>query len=182
MGDTVHQKWSNLSSVRKKGLTALAFHDHSNIVGRWFNPVVEKDGEKEFTIADLELLPRDTSDVLRTLWALAERSWLATSIGFTPLKYEPLDEDDIWGGWDITESELLETSVVAVGANPDALPVEGKSLKRIGIVRELPNTSFASVFDPKSDGSTISTPSGDETIELAKRALSSAQIVLRIRP
>jgi hypothetical protein len=46
----------------------------------------------------------------------------AVSIGWTPLEYEPiLDDDGVQVGWDFVRSELLEISAVPVPSDPDAL-------------------------------------------------------------
>lgn len=46
----------------------------------------------------------------------------AVSIGWTPLEYEAiLDEDGTQVGWDMTYNELLECSAVPIPADPDAL-------------------------------------------------------------
>lgn len=42
------------------------------------------------------------------------------SIGFRPLKHEPLDADKPWGGYKFLEWEWLELSAVTVPANADA--------------------------------------------------------------
>jgi hypothetical protein len=51
----------------------------------------------------------------------------ATSVGFRPLEDEPINVKDPWGGTRYKKSELVECSVVAVPANPNALSV-AKSL------------------------------------------------------
>ncbi|MCR3759158.1 HK97 family phage prohead protease [Clostridium felsineum] len=62
----------------------------------------------------------------------------ASSIGFNPIKYEPNDN----GGYDYTEWELLELSLVAVPCNPNAVQrafTEGKISKNFmgGVTGEL---------------------------------------------
>jgi HK97 family phage prohead protease len=49
----------------------------------------------------------------------------ATSIGFIPKKYEPIDRRDPYAGYRFLKSELLEFSFVSVPANSEAL-VTGK--------------------------------------------------------
>src|SRR5262245_3627285 len=51
----------------------------------------------------------------------------AVSVGFKPIKHEPLDEEKPFGGLRFLEQELVETSLVSVPANPNALAV-AKSL------------------------------------------------------
>ncbi len=69
--------------------------------------------------------PANDSDpqvIIRSLW----ESGLvrAASIGFMPLKYEENDQ----GGYDFTEWELLEVSLVPVPANQEALRLAVKGL------------------------------------------------------
>lgn len=174
VGDIVRQNWTNLRDIARRGLPALSWHDHTSVVGRWFNFNITKDGKKNVTIADLELLPREVNETMQTLWALAERGWLAVSIGFKPIKYEPLDEDNPYGGYDLIENELLETSLVAVGANPDALPYA----KSYGIVQDVPVQSFAEVYGAKSQRTIVHAASG-ETVKRAKAAILAANQILR---
>ena len=53
----------------------------------------------------------------------------ATSVGFRPLRFERNAQR---GGNDFKEQELLEFSVVPVGANPQAV----RALKSAGLLRE----------------------------------------------
>lgn len=121
-GDIVRQNWVNFSDIGKRGLPALFGHDTTHVVGRWFDPRVETRGRRQVTLMDLELLPAATNDLVSTTEALVERGWLACSVGFRPLAHELMDKDDPWGAWDMIENELLETSVVAIGMNQEALP------------------------------------------------------------
>ena len=49
------------------------------------------------------------------------------SVGFRPKEYEPLDKDNPFSGYRFTKQTLIETSLVSVPANPNALAV-AKSL------------------------------------------------------
>ena len=42
-------------------------------------------------------------------------------MGFSIKDYEPMDEKNPYGAWDIKKAELHETSVVSVPANPSAV-------------------------------------------------------------
>ena len=54
-----------------------------------------------------------------------------TSVGFLIDKWEPLDADNFWGGWNIQEWELLEHSPVSLPSNREAMRTDGlKSLFR----------------------------------------------------
>jgi HK97 family phage prohead protease len=104
----------------KKNPVALFSHDPKFIVGRWKNLRVESNGLR----GDLELAREGTSDRIDEIRRLVEAGILkAVSVGFKPLEHEPIDKEDPWGGVRYTKSELVETSLVAVPANPNALAV-----------------------------------------------------------
>ena len=52
----------------------------------------------------------------------------AVSVGFRPLKHEPLDAEEPWSGARFLEQELVECSLVSVPANANAIAV-AKSLQ-----------------------------------------------------
>lgn len=121
-GDVIEQDGWKLSNFRKNPI-ALFGHDNSFIVGNWRNIRVADGGLQ----ADLELLD-PVSDRLREVRTAVEAGVLrAVSVGFKPIKAEPIDEADPFGGTRFMEQELVEASLVAVGANPNALSV-AKSL------------------------------------------------------
>ena len=84
--------------------------------------------------AEFELRPSaneaDPQNVIRLLW---NGGWVnAASIGFRPIEFEelPLEEgDDEWSrGYRFTKYEIVEWSLVPIGANQDALRRTMKSL------------------------------------------------------
>jgi len=104
----------------KKNPVALFSHDARFIVGTWKNLRIEKNGLR----GDLELAKEGTSDRIDEIRRLVEAGILrAVSVGFKPMEHEPLDAKDPWAGVRYTKSELVETSLVAVPANPNALAV-----------------------------------------------------------
>jgi HK97 family phage prohead protease len=62
----------------------------------------------------------------------------ATSVGFIPKDYEPLDPKQPWGGFKFVKSELLEFSFVSIPANSGCLIV-GRSLLNAVDVPMLPS-------------------------------------------
>ena len=73
-------------------------------------------------IIDVEFASHPFADMIYTLYK--EDHLSAVSIGWTPLRAEPLlNEDGNQIGWDFIESELLEVSAVNIPADPDALMV-----------------------------------------------------------
>lgn len=102
----------------KKNPIALWAHDSRAVIGNWENVRVE--GKK--LMGTLKFAAKGTSDRIDELIALVEQGILrAVSVGFRPLEQEPIDKNEPWGGQRYIRSELLETSLVAVPANPAAL-------------------------------------------------------------
>jgi HK97 family phage prohead protease/HK97 family phage major capsid protein len=123
---------------------ALFNHNTSFVIGRWRNlRVTDKDLR-----GDLELAPKGTSDRIDEIRKLIEADILrATSVGFRPIASAPINAKDPWGGVHYTEHELVETSVVAVPANPNALAVA----KGLGVS----GNTLRMVFGEQADKGTI---------------------------
>jgi HK97 family phage prohead protease/HK97 family phage major capsid protein len=120
-GDIIEVEGWQLEDFRRNPI-ALFGHSHSFPIGKWANVEV-RDGALR---GDLQLAPKGTSDRIDEIRKLIEADILrATSVGFRPLESEPL-KDDSWA-MRYTKQELVECSVVAVPANPNALAV-AKSL------------------------------------------------------
>ena len=107
----------------KKNPIALFGHRSDFPIGKWKDlRVVDKQLRGQ-----LELAPKGTSDRIDEIRKLVEADILrAVSVGFRPLESRPREESD-WGSF-FTKCELVETSLVSVPANPNALAV-AKSLK-----------------------------------------------------
>jgi HK97 family phage prohead protease len=125
MGEVIEQDWE-LSNFKKNPI-ALFNHNKDAIVGRWKNLRVENDELR----GHLELAPKGISARIDELRGLVEAGILkAVSVGFTPIKKVLLDEKSgkpNFGPFRYLKSELLETSLVSVPANANALAV-AKSL------------------------------------------------------
>lgn len=118
MGDVIEPAGWQLANFKRNPI-ALFGHDTDFIVGQWRNVRVVDDELR----GELELLP-PTSDRLREVDAAVQAGVLrAVSVGFRPIKAEPLDEDDPFAGTRFLSVELIECSLVAVGANPNALQI-----------------------------------------------------------
>ena len=105
-----------------KNPIALFNHDKSFPIGKWQNIRLNKGADLR---ADLQLAPKGTSPRIDEIRKLIEADILrATSVGFVPLEHE-----EIKGTWGtrFKKHELVEASLVAVPANPNALAV-AKSL------------------------------------------------------
>lgn len=122
-GDIIEAAGWDLRNFKKNPI-ALFGHSSGFPIGTWSNVRVE--GKR--LVATLQLAAKGTSARIDELIALVEQGILrAVSVGFRPLESEPIDAKDPWGGQRYTKSELLETSLVSVPANPSALAL-AKSL------------------------------------------------------
>jgi HK97 family phage prohead protease len=108
----------------KRNPIALFGHKSDFPIGKWNNLRIEG---KQLR-GHLEMAPEGTSQRIDEIRRLIDAGILkAVSVGFRPKEYEPLDKDDPFGGYRFTKQELVETSLVSVPANPNALAV-AKSL------------------------------------------------------
>lgn len=104
-----------------KNPIALFAHDSRFPIGKWRNLGVRNKQLRGF----LELAPLGTSDRIDEIRRLAEANILrAVSVGFHAKESRRRENSD---GRIFTKCELVETSLCAVGANPNALSV-AKSL------------------------------------------------------
>jgi len=114
-GDRVLQNW-DLDDFIKNPIV-LAFHDHTNPVGKWINIRVQ-DGMLQ---GDLELAEVGTSDFINSLHKLVEQDILkSVSVGFRSKK----SKANTFGGYDLDENYLFECSLVSIPANQNALAKE----------------------------------------------------------
>jgi HK97 family phage prohead protease len=116
-GDIVDPAGWDLRNFKKNPI-ALFGHNSNFPIGKWTELRVE--GGK--LLGKLNLAKRGTSYRLDELIGLVEQGILrAVSVGFRPLKSEPIDPEKPYGAQRYVKSELLETSLVSVPANPAAL-------------------------------------------------------------
>jgi HK97 family phage major capsid protein/HK97 family phage prohead protease len=111
----------------KKNPIALFGHRSDFPIGKWSNLRVEN---KQLR-GQLELAPAGTSDRIDEIRRLIDAGILrAVSVGFRPIERQPINEkaDEFWGPFKFLKQELVETSLVSVPANPNALQI-AKSLK-----------------------------------------------------
>lgn len=122
-GDIIEAKGWVLGNFKKNPI-ALFGHSSGFPIGTWSNIRVE--GAR--LVAKLNLAARGTSARIDELISLVEQGILrAVSVGFIPIKSEPINPDRPYGPQKYTRQELLETSLVSVPANPAALAL-AKSL------------------------------------------------------
>jgi HK97 family phage major capsid protein/HK97 family phage prohead protease len=112
-GTRINPKGWDLANFRKNPI-ALFGHDSRFPIGTWAN--IRTEGDK--LVATLKLAAKGTSQRIDEIISLVEQGVLrATSVGFGVLKYGTPGKD----AFDYLEQELMETSVVAVGSNTNAL-------------------------------------------------------------
>lgn len=126
--------------------------------------------------ADFELRPaandQDPQNIIRLLW---DGGWVRTaSIGFIPSKGVANAE----GGYDFTEWELLEWSLVPIPSNQDALALAIKGLAPEGQESESQNarTIFAKGMVDTLLDKTLSLKERDYTIEALKKGMKDATV------
>jgi HK97 family phage prohead protease/HK97 family phage major capsid protein len=120
-GDIIDPKGWQIEAFKKNPI-ALFAHDKSFPIGTWEDVRVSNTDLR----AHLKLAPLGTSSRIDEIRRLIEAKILrASSVGFRPIKFESIDPNDRFGmnGTRYLQHELVETSVVAVPANPNALAV-----------------------------------------------------------
>jgi HK97 family phage prohead protease len=137
VGDILRVSGWQLDNFRRSPI-ALFNHNHDAPIGVWERVRIEDGALK----AELVLAPKNASARLAEIHALVDASVLkATSVGFRPLAHEPRGNGE--RGVIYTRQELLEASLVSVGANPAALAI-AKSLGISDATQQL-------IFSPQSD-------------------------------
>jgi HK97 family phage prohead protease len=122
MDDVIMSDAWDLASFQKNPI-ALFNHNSNAPIGKWTGVrVIDKQLR-----GHLELAPAGTSDRIDEIRKLIDAGILrAVSVGFRPKESKPRPESDY--GVFFTRAELVETSLVSVPANPNALAI-AKSLK-----------------------------------------------------
>jgi len=119
MGDVIMVNGWQLANFKRNPI-ALFGHRSDFPIGTWSDMRIERQQLR----GRLVMAPEGTSPRIDEIRRLIDAGVLkAVSVGFKALKYEALDPDDIWGGLRYLEQELVETSLVSVPANPNALAV-----------------------------------------------------------
>jgi HK97 family phage prohead protease len=125
MGDVISATGWDLGNFKRNPI-ALFNHRSDFPVGRWRNLRVEGTALR----GKLEMAPLGTSDRIDEIRRLIDAGILkAVSVGFRAIESRPLThEGRNTGGLLFTKQELVETSLVSVPANPNALAI-AKDLK-----------------------------------------------------
>ena len=142
MGDVIEPGGWQLANFKSHPI-ALFNHDRDQIIGKWVDVRIE--GSK--LLGRLELAAAGTSPLVDTVRALVDQNILrAVSVGFRPIAQKPLteDADKYFGPFRFMKSELLECSLVAVPANPNALA----TAKSLGIAGDSLSEVFRKTAGP----------------------------------
>lgn len=117
VGDSVSQDF-NLEKYMQNPVVLFG-HDHSTPIGKCTSARYENGN----LIADIELAPTAKGQEIKTL--IDHGTLRAVSIGFAPGQAQ----ENSKGGMDLSSNELLEISIVAVPANPDALRIKSNGVE-----------------------------------------------------
>jgi HK97 family phage prohead protease len=168
MGDIIEQDGWSLANFRKNPI-ALFGHDTGFVVGQWRNVRVV-DNELRGV---LDLMP-PVSERQREIAAAVDAGVLrATSVGFRPTKAEPIDPDKpFMGGTRFLKQELVEVSLVAVGANANALQIA----KSLNLSDATLNLIFGKYAAKDQDDDATATGKYAETKTLPKRKQTQMSI------
>lgn len=119
-GDTIDARGWVLDNYNANPI-ALFGHDANtveNVIGRARNVRVE--GQK--LIGDIEFMPAETNPTAEAVYQMVKGGFLKTvSVGFQPIEWNLTKDKGRPGGVDFKKQELLEISIVAIPANPNAL-------------------------------------------------------------
>jgi HK97 family phage prohead protease len=125
-GDVISADGWSLDNFKKNPI-ALFGHSSSFPIGTWKGLHVKDGGLR----GHLQLAPAGTSERIDEIRKLVEAGILrAVSVGFVPIEKQTMDAraDSMFGPFKYLKQELVETSLVSIPANPNALAV-AKSLK-----------------------------------------------------
>ena len=123
MGDTVNTKGWQLENFKNNPVILFA-HDNSSPPVAKATDIYEKGGN---LIAEAQFMPPEMSAFSHSIYQMYKEGFMrATSVGFQPLEWKFVEEDDRFGV-DFLKQELLEFSTVPVPANPEAL-MQAKSI------------------------------------------------------
>lgn len=142
-GDTIDQAGWDYSRANKNFPT-LAFHDSQSLpIGRWVGRSLENGMLKGMTVLSERRFAQDIAKEIRA------GNVIAASVGFQPGEWEWSSDPKRKYGIDFKKGHvLLEASVVAIGANPDALleaHIPGTA-KEIGLSETKPAGKSANSF------------------------------------
>jgi HK97 family phage major capsid protein/HK97 family phage prohead protease len=136
MGDVIVAAGWDLTHFKKNPVALWAHRGDLPPIGKWKNLRIENKSLR----GHLELAPEGTSPRIDEIRRLVDAGILkAVSVGFRPIASQPRGDGKTYLGETFEKAELVETSLVSVPANPNALAVA----KQLAISRETIDMVFA---------------------------------------
>jgi HK97 family phage prohead protease len=176
MRDVIEPDGWKLDNFRRNPI-ALFGHDPQFVIGRWHDVGVRK-GQ---LTGSLELMD-PVSERLREIHTAVNAGILRTvSVGFHSDSAEPLGKG---GGLRFTEAELVECSLVAVPANPNALAVArslGLSRETRALIFGVPAEEPSSRGSPGVPAATKTAKSGTTRMNYSERIQAAQQEVVGLQ-
>jgi HK97 family phage prohead protease/HK97 family phage major capsid protein len=157
MGEVISIQGWDLRNFKNNPI-ALLNHSSNAIIGSWKN--VRIDGKR--LLGELVLADEGTSERIDEIRRLRQQGHIkAVSVGFRPTEKVPLDKDadPYFGPFKYLKQELVECSLVAVPANPDAHQVS-RSLDAPQLPADVQKQLFGKLADNDSRRSAIDDPTG----------------------
>ena len=117
-GDSINAEGWQIESFLKNPVALWSHDSYSPPIGRASNvgPSVGK------LMGDIEFMPADISAFADSIYRMVKAGFVkAVSVGFIPLEYSFVNNNERPFGIDFTKQELLEISVCPVPCNPNAL-------------------------------------------------------------
>jgi HK97 family phage prohead protease/HK97 family phage major capsid protein len=155
MGEVIAASGWDLSNFGSDRNPIALFNHHSDaIIGRWEKVRVE--GKR--LLGRLVLADEGTDELVDKVRKLWKQGILrAVSVGFRPLEKQKLNEksDDYFGPFRYLRQELVECSLVAVPANPNALQVSRAFELPVDIQRQIFGKSASQDRLPGSTASRV---------------------------
>ena len=150
-GDVVEAKGWVLDNFKNNPI-ALFNHNPNFPLGRWKNLRVENNA----LVGELVMAPEGSSARIDEIRALMKAGILrAVSVGFRPLEAKPRGKG--FNGEIFVKQELVETSVVSVPANPNALAVA----KSLHVSDETVSMVFGEQGNKDPDSSLVTRSTGE---------------------
>lgn len=114
--------FENFENADTIELPLLYSHDATQVIGK-----IKLTNTDEVVLAEGTFLPG--SELAKNIYEMVSFGAVSSlSIGFITKEYEPVDSNNRFGGMYIQKAELVETSVVAIPANPKATISKVKTL------------------------------------------------------
>jgi HK97 family phage prohead protease len=153
----------------KKNPVVLWGHDYGGL------PVAQATSigiEDDKLVAVDRFTPQDVNPFGYMVYRLVEGKFLrATSVGFRPRQYVFNDDHK---GYDFSEQELLEHSIVPVPSNPEALMAASAQGIDLAPMKEFAET----ILDGGPDGNSVALWLPKDTVEIVHAALSNVAVSL----